>query len=370
MILSVENGCFSYKGNKDNLLLRNISFTARPGDLVAILGPNGAGKTTLLRCIMGFLHWNSGKSCLDGRDIRSIPYRQLWRSIAYVPQAKNTVTAYTAEQMILLGRSSHFSMLSRPKAEDIDKVHEIMEKLHILKLSEKKCSEISGGELQMVLMARALAAEPQILILDEPESNLDFKKNQLLVLETMSELVTNGMSCIFNTHYPAHALQRANRALLLSEKSDYVFGDVNSVVTEQNIELAFGVKAVIGEIETPGNILQDVVPLRVTNQRTDGKVMRQTHRTEEQSLAVIAIIANDYNMAETINKLLHEYGQYVIGRMGMPYRDFGVFIINVTLDAPVSAVQALVCRLNILPGVSVKTTFAPETDRMQKGETI
>lgn len=268
MILSVENGCFSYKGGEDSLLLNNINFAVRPGDLIAILGPNGAGKTTLLRCIMGFLHWNSGQSCLDGRDITLIPYRQLWRSIAYVPQAKHAAVSYTAEQMILLGRSSHFNMLSRPKAQDLDKVHEIMERLNILKLAEKKCSEISGGELQMVLMARALAAEPEILILDEPESNLDFK-NQLLILETMSQLVSNGMSCIFNTHYPAHALQRANKALLLSEKGGYVFGDVNSVVTEENIEHAFGVKAVISEVETPGSIFRDVIPLCVTGERTD-----------------------------------------------------------------------------------------------------
>lgn len=359
MILSIEKGCFSYKQNKDNLLLKNISFTAHPGDLIAILGPNGAGKTTLLRCIMGFLHWNSGQSCLDGRDITSISQKQLWRSLAYVPQAKHTSVAYTAEQMILLGRSSHFSMLSRPKRSDMDKVHEIMEKLHILKLAEKKCSEISGGELQMVLMARALVAEPQILILDEPESNLDFR-NQLLILETMSELAANGMTCIFNTHYPAHALQRANKAFLLSEKGDYVFGDVNSVVTEHNIELAFGIKAIIGEIETPGNILQDVVPLRVSNQKTYEKAMTCTDRSSEQSLAVIAIITNDYCMSQKINELLHEYRKYVIGRMGMPYPDSGVFIINITLDAPVNAIQALVCKLNILPGVSVKATFSPE----------
>lgn len=363
MILSIENGCFSYKHNKNNLLLNNISFTARPGDLIAILGPNGAGKTTMLRCIMGFLHWNSGRSCLDGRDIKSIPYRQLWRSLAYVPQAKHTVAAYTVEQMILIGRSSHFRMLSKPKAEDMNKVYEIMEKLHISKLAKKKCSEISGGELQMVLMARALAAEPEILILDEPESNLDFR-NQLLVLETMSELIVNGMTCIFNTHYPAHALQRANKALLLSEKGDYVFGDVNSVVTEPNIELAFGVKAVIGEIETPCNILQDVVPLHITSQKTDKKAMTYTDRSTEQSLAVFAIITNNYCMAKKINELLHECSKYVIGRMGMPYPERGVFIINVTLDAPVNAIQELICKLNALPGVSVKTTFAPRTDLM------
>lgn len=366
MILSVEKGCFSYKHEKGSLLLNNINFTAHPGDIIAILGPNGAGKTTLLRCIMGFLRWNNGQSLLDGRNIDSIPYRQLWRSIAYVPQAKHAAAAYTAEQMILIGRSSHINMLSKPKAEDLDKVHEIMEKLHILKLADKKCSEISGGELQMILMARALAAEPQILILDEPESNLDFK-NQLLVLETMSGLASNGMSCIFNTHYPAHALQRANKALLLRKKGDYIFGDANSVVTEKNIELAFDVKAVISKIETPGSMLQDVVPLHVLNRNINENM--EYNVSKKQSIAVIAIIANGYDIAEKINELLYEYSVYLIGRMGMPYRDYGIFIINVTLDAPENMIKELTGRLNILPGVSVKTTFAPEMpEYIQRGE--
>jgi iron complex transport system ATP-binding protein len=355
MILSVENGCFSYKNDKNKLILNNINFKANPGEVLAILGPNGAGKTTMLRCIMGFLKWTSGKSCIDGKDINLIPYRKFWSSIAYVPQAKHAVP-YTAEQMILLGRCSYFGMLSQPKSEDVDKVHGIMEKLHILKLKDKKCTEISGGELQMVLMARALAAEPKILILDEPESNLDFK-NQLLILQTMSHLAANGMSCIFNTHYPAHALQRANKALLLSENGDYIFGDSHSVVTEKNIELAFGVKAVIGEIETSGNILQDIVPLHVTN-KTDGKMKRAD--SKEQRIAVIAIITNDYNMAGNINNLLHVYNRYLIGRMGMPYHEHNLFIINVTLDAPENIVKALTSKLNVLPGVNVKTTFAPE----------
>ncbi|MHC1721522.1 MAG: TM1266 family iron-only hydrogenase system putative regulator [Clostridiaceae bacterium] len=359
MILSVENGAFSYRQEKERMLLKNINFNAQPGDLIAILGPNGAGKTTLLRCIMGFLHWKSGRSCIDGKDIRSIPYKQLWQSLAYVPQSKQTTASYTVEQMVLLGRSSHLGMFSPPGAEDMEKAHEIMARLHILKLAGKKCTEISGGELQMVLMARALAAEPKILILDEPESNLDFR-NQLLVLETMSELAAKGMTCIFNTHYPAHALQRSNKAFLLSEKGDYVFGDVNNVVTEHNIESAFGVKAIIGEIETQGNILQDVVPLRISNRRMEGKAMVHDICCTEQQLAVISIIAGNYYIAEKINNLLHEHGQYIVGRMGMPYRDCGVHIINVTLDAPLNVLQSLVNRLNILPDVNVKTTYAPE----------
>lgn len=359
MILSVENGCFSYKSKSSDLLLNQINFTAEPGDLIAILGPNGAGKTTLLRCIMGFLHWNSGISCLDGRNITSIPYRQLWTSLAYVPQAKHTTAAYTAEQMILLGRSSHFGIFSKPRTEDTDIVQEIMERLHITKLAKKKCSEISGGELQMVLMARALASKPQILILDEPESNLDFK-NQLLILETMSELVANGMTCIFNTHYPAHALQRANKALLLREGGDYVFGEVANIVTEQTIEQAFCVKAVIGEIETPCNIVQDVIPLHVTSERYSDKAFSRKEEDIQRSIAVIAIITNNYDSAENINEILHTYGQYVIGRMGMPYPDCNIHIINVTLDAPLSVVQALMGKLNILPGISVKATYAPK----------
>ncbi len=166
--------------------------------------------------------------------------------------------------MVLLGRSSRFNILSKPKVKDIEEAEKVLNLLGLLGLKEKKCSQLSGGELQMTLIARALVSEPSVLILDEPESNLDFK-NQLLVLETMSKLAAGGLTCIFNTHYPAHALQRANKALLLGKRIEPVFGDTHSVVTEKNIERAFSVKAIIGGIETPGNILQDVIPLYITD---------------------------------------------------------------------------------------------------------
>ena len=112
----------------------------------------------------------------------------------------------------------------------------------------------------MVLIARALAAEPQVLILDEPESNLDFK-NQLLVLDTMQSLARAGLTCVFNTHYPAHALRRANKALLLGRNGKSLFGSTQDVVTEQNISDYFGVRAVIGSIETPDGAYADVIPV-------------------------------------------------------------------------------------------------------------
>jgi iron complex transport system ATP-binding protein len=350
----VENGCFSY-GHRRRPVLEHVSFSVGPGEIAAVLGPNGAGKTTLLRCTMGFLPWNSGKSCLNGKNIRSIPYRKLWQSVAYVPQAKNTaIPSYTVEQMILLGRSSRVALLAKPKKEDLQKAEEAMERLGIQKLKRKKCSELSGGELQMTLIARALVSEPQVLILDEPESNLDFK-NQLLVLEAMSALAAEGMSCVFNTHYPAHALQRADKALLLGRESGPLFGDTHSVVTERNIELAFGVKAVIGEIETREKTLQDVLPLRLS-----GLSAGPEPEPEKPGLAAVAILSRGDRTAEKINGILHEFRNSIVGRMGLPYRARGVFVINVVLDAPPAEVDTLVCRLNRLPGVSVKATFAPE----------
>ena len=260
MNLTVQNGTFYY--HKDTGIFRDVNFSVDSGEILAILGPNGAGKTTLLRCITGMLKWRSGESLLDGEPIASMPARKLWSKMAYVPQAKAASAAYTAFETVLLGRSSRLNAFETPGKADVEKAREVMELLGISHLAEKKCSAISGGELQMVLIARALAAEPKVLILDEPESNLDFK-NQLVVLDTMTALAKQGMTCVFNTHYPAHALQRADKALLLCRGGEYAFGPTETVVTEETIRRAFGVEAVIGSIDTPGGTVQNVIPLRI-----------------------------------------------------------------------------------------------------------
>jgi len=348
--LNVQNGSFFY--HKDTPIFKDINFSVDSGEILAILGPNGAGKTTMLRCITGMLKWRSGESLLDGEPIHTMPARKLWQKMAYVPQAKAASSAYTAFETVLLGRSSRLNVFSAPKAADLEKAKEVMELLGIAHLMDKKCSAISGGELQMVLIARALASEPQVLILDEPESNLDFK-NQLIVLDAMSHLAQQGMTCIFNTHYPAHALQRADKSLILSRGGDYVFGSTASVVTEENIRKAFGVEAVIGQIETPGNVLQNVIPLQIAREQT--AIPEDPNR---RSIATVTIIADSNRMSDKINGLLHEYNHLMIGRMGMPYRECGLYLINVTLDGSRAEILELSHRLNILPDVSVKATFA------------
>ncbi len=360
-ILRVEHGSFAYRNGPQ--ILKDINFEVKPGEILAVLGPNGAGKTTLLRCMMDMLRWSSGKSLLDGEDIHSMPARRLWSRMAYVPQAKSAASSYTAFQTVLLGRSSRIGTFSAPSDRDMEITERVMKQLGIMDLADKQCYAVSGGELQMVLIARAMASEPEVLVLDEPESNLDFK-NQLVVLDTISSLASDGVACVFNTHYPAHALQRAGKSLILAKGGDCTFGSTPEVVTEDNIRKAFGVNAVIGEIETRENILKNVMPLSIAQSGEDseseysGSADDSAGSSRENLIATISIIMQDNKTADKVNRLLHEYNHLVIGRMGLPHRSSGLHIINLTLDGAGSEIGALSHRLSLIPGISVKTTYA------------
>ena len=357
MIFAVENGSFAYSGGRT--IFQNVNFSVKKGEMLAILGPNGAGKTTLLRCMMGFLKWKSGRSTLDGQDIASLSQRQLFSHIAYVPQSKNAALSQTVADMVLLGRSAHYGIFGKPGAKDRAIVADILQRLGLTGLSQCSCARLSGGELQMVLVARALAAEPEIIILDEPESNLDFK-NQLVVLQTLHQLTEQGISCIFNTHYPVHALRHADRALLLDRTGRIVWGTPQSVITTDNMRRAFGVETVIGELETDHNCYPDVLAVAtVENENYESENLPMNSVIEDNTrLAIMGIIVEDRECAEKINGLLHEYGEYVVSRSGMPYPKRGVHIITVIIDAPESAISNLSGKLGQLKGVSVKVTYS------------
>lgn len=352
MRLTIDNGSFAYHA-AERQILRDIGCHVQSGEILAILGPNGAGKTTLLRCTLGLLRWQSGCTLLDGEDIRRIPRRTLWQRIAYVPQAAAAQAPYTAGEMTLLGRSSRMGAFSSPTRADRAAAESVMERLGIARLRDKRFSKLSGGEKQMVLIARALAAEPQLLVLDEPESNLDFR-NQLLVLDTMSALAADGMACIFNTHYPAHALRRAHSALMLSRSGAFRFGPTHEIVTEKSIGEFFGVSAVIGGIETRGNVYQDVIPVGL---RGEGCEPRDESL---RAAATLSIIMPDRKNAMRVNEIIHSVSPWIMGRMGMPLTPAGLYIINLVLDAPSRELARVTAELNLLPGVSVKATYARE----------
>ena len=349
-LLKIEDGSFAYKGGPQ--ILKDINIEVEPGEILAVLGPNGSGKTTMLRCMMDMLHWQSGRSLLDGEDIRGIPASTLWKKMAYVPQAGTAATSYTAFQTVLIGRSSRIGAFSSPTEEDMKVTERVMERLGISHLADKPCHAISGGELQMVLIARAMAAEPKLLVLDEPESNLDFK-NQLIVLDTMTALAAEGVACVFNTHYPSHALQRAGKSLMLSKEGWSLFGETTNVVTEDNIRRAFGVEALIGEVETPQNIMKNVVAVGISEEA----FAQEPGAADRSVLASLTVIMQNNAHADQINKALREYNHLLIGRMGLPHRSSDKYIINVMLEGPVSEIEALSHRLSLIPDISVKTTY-------------
>ena len=353
-LLKIENGSFAYKGGPR--ILEDINIEVGQGEILAVLGPNGSGKTTLLRCMMDMLHWQSGRSLLDGEDIRGIPASTLWRKMAYVPQAGTAATSYTAFQTVLIGRSSRIGAFSAPSEEDLKVTERVMERLGISHLADKPCHAISGGELQMVLIARAMAAEPKLLVLDEPESNLDFK-NQLIVLDAMTALAAEGVACVFNTHYPSHALQRAGKSLMLSKEGGSLFGDTTGVVTEDNIRKAFGVEALIGEVETPQNIMKNVVAVGISEDEAGSETGGGAQVKDRTVLASLTVIMQSNAHADLINKALREYNHLLIGRMGLPHRSSDKYIINVMLEGPASDIEALSHRLSLIPDISVKTTY-------------
>ncbi len=247
MKLEVVDGCFSYVDERP--ILNRLSFEIDPGTFLCVLGQNGIGKTTFLRCLTGILKWKSGGVKIDGKPIDGI---SSIREVAYVPQAHQVSFPYTALEMVCMGRTKHMKFFSMPSKLDRKVAMQSLEQVGIGHLSEQKCSEMSGGQLQMVYIARALAGKPKLLILDEPESHLDFK-NQERVIRQLNRLVREqGISCIMNTHYPEHALRISDYTLMLGERGSYEFGLTKAVLTEANISRFFEVSARILDLNELG----------------------------------------------------------------------------------------------------------------------
>ncbi len=265
-------GSFAYPGGKT--LLREISFTAEEGEVLAILGPNGVGKTSLVRCMLDFQPWESGETLLDGVPLRRYPRRQLWQRLAYVPQARSSAFSYSVEETVLLGRSPYLGDFSMPGQEDRELAEKAMAQAGILALRKKSTAALSGGELQLVLIARALAAEPRALVLDEPETGLDFR-NQLLVLELIHRLSREeGITVILNTHYPDHALRVADRSLLLFGEGMYLFGRTAQIVTEEHLRALFGVEIALWRQQAENREYAAVIPLEMLKKGVENRWIR------------------------------------------------------------------------------------------------
>ena len=262
MILEVENGCFGYP--KQEEILKNINLHLEKGHILSVLGPNGIGKTTLLKCMIGLLPWTSGRSILNGTDLCKMKSKDIWNTISYIPQAHSFSFSYTGLEMVMLGRSSHLGLFEQPGAQEIEMAEAMMEKVGITRLAGKDCNRMSGGELQMVLIARALINEPELIILDEPETGLDFH-NQILVLNIIERLAhEEGISAIMNTHYPTNAMSIADETFMMNRKGDRFYGTTDSILNEQNISRSFDVNVIVDEVSYKDRLIRNIIPVSLT----------------------------------------------------------------------------------------------------------
>jgi len=257
-MIRAENLSFSYNQKED--VFKDVSFHVKRGEIMAVLGANGIGKTTMMRCMMRFLSLKTGEVFIDGINTREMNNSQFWKNISYVPQAKNLVFGYTVLNMVVMGRSQHVKFGYTPSKEEYERAYELLEEIGLSHLAHRSCNSISGGQLQMVLIARALIKEPDILIMDEPESNLDMK-NQLKVLEIMEKISRErNVTVIINTHYPEHALRYTDKTLILGRGS-YVFDDSDKAITKENIYKYFSVNASIYDVEEDGQRYKGILPI-------------------------------------------------------------------------------------------------------------
>ena len=259
MILEIKNLTFSYDSHT---VLKDLNFKLESPDVLSILGPNGIGKTTLIKCLLGIKKKTSGKILIDGKEIDEFNKKDFYSFVAYLKQGGKETSIYTVLDTVLLGLASQINPLLKPKDSDIEKVNNILKELGIYHLKDKYVSKLSGGEAQMVFMARALVREPEILILDEPESNLDYR-NQLLMLDTIDRLKSHGKLIIFNTHYPEHALRYSNKVLLLNNSYRYKFGNTIDIITKENREETYRIKAAVCELKDGDTIYKDIIPLSI-----------------------------------------------------------------------------------------------------------
>ena len=250
MILQIQNLSFSFS---EAPLLRDLSLTVEKGEIVCLLGPNGSGKTTLLDCVLGFHRTFSGKVSLCGKDVLACTRQTLARQAAYVPQSHTPAFPYTVREIVLMGRSAQAGLLGAPGKEDRALCDAALRRVGIEALADRPYTSLSGGELKLVLLARALAQQTPLIVLDEPTSSLDFK-NELLFLDTLADLAKNdGLAVLMATHALNHPFYFESkglpvRAVMLRKGQSARCGAPGALLTAQTLLEVYGVRAAILDV--------------------------------------------------------------------------------------------------------------------------
>lgn len=235
--------------DEETAVLNSLSLKIEPTKITAILGPNGAGKTTLLNTILGYLKPQTGEVLLDDRNIARYSKRQLSQIIGLVPQAEHFPFNFTTFEYILLGRTPYMGIFNMPQEEDYQAARDIVELLKIGHLRNRLVEELSGGEQQLVLLARALAQEPKILLLDEPTTHLDLG-NTAVILNALKNLARENVTVVFTTHDPQATVFCADQLVLMKKGSVLSAGSLEEIMTSDSLTQLYGVDIRVEEINT------------------------------------------------------------------------------------------------------------------------
>ena len=236
-MLEVRELAFGFPGRTVG---RDVSFALGEGEVMCVLGPNGGGKTTLFRTLLGLLPAHSGTILFAGDPLETLSRGEVARRVGYVPQGHSAYFAFTVREFVLMGRTAHVGAFASPSRNDLAVVSRVLASLEIEHLADRPVTQISGGERQLALVARALAQEPRLLVMDEPTASLDFG-NQVRILQRIRNLSGNGIAILFSTHAPDHAFLAATRVLLLAGGCALGIGAPQEVIRADTLERLYGV---------------------------------------------------------------------------------------------------------------------------------
>ena len=244
-MIKIDNLTFGYF---DSEIFRNLSFEINEGEIFTILGPNGSGKTTLLKCVERLLSPKGGNIVVSGKDLRDYSLKELGRTISSVPQIHKISFPYTVFDMVLMGRNPYLEFFSLPSEKDVKIAVKALEEVGILHLKDMPYTDISGGELRLTLIARVLAQNTGIVVLDEPTAFLDFK-NEFLVLNKVRELRDKkNLTVLMTMHDPNQALRFSNRVLLIKKREVVALGKPGEVLTPDNLRKLYDIEAELLQI--------------------------------------------------------------------------------------------------------------------------
>jgi iron complex transport system ATP-binding protein len=238
--IDVQDLAFSYTGAAPHAVFHGVSFSVGSGDIFCLLGPNGTGKSTLLKCVSNVLQGWQGSIRLDGNDISRMKPAEVAKGIGYVPQNQTSAFPFQVRDIVVMGRAPHLAVFASPGTKDRELARYAMETVGILSLADRPCTTLSGGEWQLTLIARALAQEPRVLMLDEPTSHLDLG-NQVRILRVVKSLAERGLGIVMATHFPDHAFIAATEVAIMNRGSFSQKGQPDAVITDGNMRDAYGV---------------------------------------------------------------------------------------------------------------------------------